>query len=343
MRKIAYIELDTHAEIALNFMELMADSESFSVDYFFSEKISKQIGKKDRVTIIQPKNLPEKIKAGNYDLVIIGTAHRYFDVFNKIADENPAAIIVHNLNFSKISKRQLIFNLFKKDTVYRLKLLLKEGLLSAPEVYRKANMRLVLDENMASDGVFLPVFFTKFQSSTKNKIPKIVVPGEVSNHRRDYAMVLKEFVRFRNPFELVLLGKATGLELSKLSEIQKNLPDHLKIRWFTEKVPSNVFEETLSQADILWCPLKRDTEFFSQREIYGETKMSGNVGDAIKYGKMAVFPAHYHSHETFIIQQKYDVEEQFLSIMNVDSYDFEESFNQQKVLQKLECVLSGLV
>ena len=44
MKKIAYIELDTHAEIALNFMELMNDSKVFSVDYYFSEKILRFFG-----------------------------------------------------------------------------------------------------------------------------------------------------------------------------------------------------------------------------------------------------------------------------------------------------------
>ncbi len=343
MRKIAYIELDTHAEIALNFMELMTDSTSFSVDYFFSEKISKQIGKRERVTISNPKNLTEKIKVGNYDLVIIGTAHRYFNVLKKIVDENPTAVIVHNQNFSKISKRELYLSLFKNDRIFRLKLLLKEGLLAAPEVYGKAKDRLVLEEGMANKDVFLPLFFTKFQSSTKNMIPKIVVPGAVSNHRRDYDMVLKEFVQFKNPFELILLGKASGEELSKILKIQKSLPNHLKIRWFPEKVSSDIFDEILSQADILWCPVKRETKFFSQEEIYGETKMSGNAGDAIKYGKLAIFPSHYHSKEAFIFQQKDDIEGQILSLMTTNSFDFEGHFNKEKILKQLEGVLNGLI
>ena len=42
MKNIAYIELDTHAEIALNFMELMAGSSDFHLDFWFSEKIARQ-------------------------------------------------------------------------------------------------------------------------------------------------------------------------------------------------------------------------------------------------------------------------------------------------------------
>jgi hypothetical protein len=47
-------------------------------------------------------------------------------------------------------------------------------------------------------------------------------------------------------------------------------------------VPQNVFDDYMQKADILWCPIQQETEFFSQKEIYGVTKMSGNIGDAIK-------------------------------------------------------------
>jgi len=36
-KQIAYIEIDTHAEIAENFAELTKNSEKFSVDFYFSK------------------------------------------------------------------------------------------------------------------------------------------------------------------------------------------------------------------------------------------------------------------------------------------------------------------
>ncbi|MEI7489648.1 MAG: hypothetical protein WCJ72_19965, partial [Chryseobacterium sp.] len=43
MKKIAYIEIDTHAEIAQDFIEIMQDSREFKVDYYFSQRIINQI------------------------------------------------------------------------------------------------------------------------------------------------------------------------------------------------------------------------------------------------------------------------------------------------------------
>ena len=89
MKKIAYIELDTHAEIAGNFMDLMQDSNEFSVDYYFSEKISKQIDPQEsNIFLSDSSKIFRQLKEKNYDLVIIGTAHRYFDVFLKITEYN---------------------------------------------------------------------------------------------------------------------------------------------------------------------------------------------------------------------------------------------------------------
>ena len=49
-------------------------------------------------------------------------------------------------------------------------------------------------------------------------------------------------------------------------------------------------------------------------EIYGKTKISGNVGDTIKYGKMSIFPKNYPSKCKFIIKEQDDIENQIMEI-----------------------------
>ena len=74
MKKIAYIELDTHAEIAANFMELMNDSREFSVDYYFSQKILKTLGLNETENIKKTKSekLFQQLSTVDYQLVING-------------------------------------------------------------------------------------------------------------------------------------------------------------------------------------------------------------------------------------------------------------------------------
>ena len=346
MKKIAYIELDTHAEIALNFMELIQDSKAFSVDYYFSEKILRFFGfaqndkLPENIKKATPENLIQQLSTDNYQLIIIGTAHRYFNVFEKIAEKFITSIICHNLNFVKASNFDLLSSIFKEDFQYRLKLLLKEGLLRKSNVYKKAKNLLVLDANLANNNYKnLPIFYTKFSGKSENETYTIVIPGAVSQKRRDYERVLKSIKIFHFSFEIIFLGKASGKELEMLQDFEKSKPENISIKYFTEKVPQDIFDHYMQKADILWCPIQQETEFFSQKEIYGVTKMSGNIGDAIKFGKLAVFPENYPSNYSFIIPEKRNVEE-FLFIKK--EVDFSQ-FSKEKVLQELEKTIFALL
>ena len=379
MKKIAYIELDTHAEIALNFMELMNDSKVFSVDYYFSEKILRFFGYTqndklpENIKKATPENLIQQLSTDNYQLIIIGTVHRYFNVFEKIAEKFNTSIICHNLNFVKASNFDLLSSIFKEDFQYRLKLLLKEGLLRKSNVYKKAKNLLVLDENLTKENYTnLPLFYTKFFDKPDNETFTIVIPGAVSQKRRDYDKVIKELKKVElnddvNEFrrnemfvennlqekgssvgttqnlEIIFLGKAQGNELEILQNFEQNKPENISIKYFTEKVPQDVFDDYMQKANILWCPIQQETEFFSQKEIYGITKMSGNIGDAIKFGKLAIFPENYPSKYAFIIPEIDNIEAQLYTQQKHLEYDFQENFSKEKVLKQLEKTIFALL
>lgn len=351
MKKIAYIELDTHAEIARNFMDLMKDSSEFSVDYYFSEKIAKQINRTgESIFVTKSSEIFNLLKDKDYELVILGTVHRYFDTFLEITEHFNTSVIVHNLNFTKISRFQLLKNIFKKDFKYRLKLLLKEDLLSAPKVFETARNFLVLDEsflktNLHSKLKFLPVFFLTKYENNRTSIVTVVIPGAVSQARRNYRHLLERIKTFsrKTHFQFVFLGKVVGKELQWLKDFENDKIQNISFKYFTEKVPQPLFDEWMRKADILWCPLKKETDFFSQKESYGITKMSGNVGDAIKYGKLAIFPENYPNSQPFIIPENENIEEQIYTYQKWMDYDFREHFAKGTVLKSLEKMLAKLL
>lgn len=378
LKRIAYIEIDTHAEIALNFMELMNDSTVFSVDYYFSEKILRFFGfaqnnrLPENIKKATPENLIHQLSTDNYQLIIIGTVHRYFNVFEKIAEKFNTSVICHNLNFVKTSNFNLLSSIFKEDFKYRLKLLLKEGLLRKSNVYKKAKNLLVLDENLTKEKYSnLPLFYTKFFEKPDNETFTIVIPGAVSQKRRDYKSVIKKLKNLELNFEeselrrsetfventlsergssvgttqnleIIFLGKAQGKELEMLQDFDSSgslrMPN-VSIKYFTEKVPQDVFDEYMQKANILWCLIQQETEFFSQKEIYGITKMSGNIGDAIKFGKLAIFPENYPSKYPFIIPEKVSLEDALFVKKEIDFSDF----NKEKVLKQLEKTIFALL
>lgn len=353
MKNIAYIELDTHAEIAQHFMDIMKGSESFSVDYYFSGKIKKQlVGNDNTVYLSDSSVISDQLKNKKYDLVIIGTVHRYFNTFLKITREYNTSVIVHNLHFSQISKLDLIKNTFKEDIMYRLKLWWKEGLSDTTKVYKNAKNLLVLDEQMSSEKLhFLPLFYTRNQKKMNTHVLTIVIPGSVSQKRRDYHKVflkISEFeMNFKNKLtsdqllEFVFLGKTKGNELKKMIDLEDAL-NYINIKYFTERVSAEEFTQWMQKADVLWCPIQPETEFFSQKEVYGKTKMTGNLGDAISYGKPAIFSANYHSAYEFIVPEEENILQQFQNIRNF-TFDFEEKYSREKIQKKLEYVLHQLI
>ncbi|NML59288.1 hypothetical protein [Chryseobacterium cheonjiense] len=352
MKRIAYIEIDTHAEIAQSFMEIMKGSEAFSVDYYFSKKIKDQItDNAQSVYLSDSSMISDQLKSRKYDLVIIGTVHRYFNTFSAIAEKYNTAVIVHNINFISASNFSLLKNIFKKDSIYRLKLLWKEGLLYSSKIYGKAKGLLVLDGALSSERFrFLPLFYTKQSVKTDTDILTIVIPGGVSQKRRDYKKVFSEIKKIeqlytdsdiqKKQIEFVFLGKADHAELNKLTDLERSL-QYVNITYFPERVSQADFEQWMQKADVLWCPIQQETEFFSQKEIYGRTKMTGNIGDAIKFGKLAVFPENYRSSLDFIIPEQSDLIRQFEELRGLH-FDFQKDYSKQTVRQNLENLLDSL-
>ncbi|MCD1118137.1 hypothetical protein [Chryseobacterium turcicum] len=342
MKKIAYIEIDTHAEIAADFMDLMNDSKEFSVDYYFSERIKHRIEtRSENVFLSDNSMILDQLKTQKYDLIIIGTVHRYFNTLLNITQKYKTAVIVHNLNFSKVSRFDLLKNIFKEDFIYRLKLWWKEGLFYSTKVYQKTNHLLVLDKTFSSQEYhFLPLFYTKSIEKPLNKLFTVVIPGGVSQKRRDYQHVLEMIEKSEGAknIQFVFLGKAIGEELESI----KNIAEQFNIIYFTERVSQEDFEMWMKKADVLWCPIQEKTTFFSQKEIYGKTKMTGNIGDAIKFDKIAVFPVNYTSNLDFIVSENENVVEQFYELHDLQ-YDFQKDYSKQVVLENLENLLQKLI
>ncbi|MCJ8153135.1 hypothetical protein MKJ01_05070 [Chryseobacterium sp. SSA4.19] len=345
MKKIAYIEIDTHAEIMQGFMEIMQDSDEFQVDYYVSEKVKGQISNSGQNTFVSDSSMIlEQLKKKKYDLVIIGTVHRYFNTFHAIVKKYNAAVIVHNINFMNASRLDLIKSIFKEDILYRIKLLWKEGLSEASEVFKKAKNLLILDEGLSSGRLrFLPVFHIgNFEHQPKQELV-IAIPGGVSQKRRDYNHIFDTIRNLRTDenLEFIFLGKAKGKELKQLEELSSSLPLNITMTYFPERVSPQDFEKRMQQADVLWCPIRQETEFFSQTEVYGRTKMTGNVGDAIKYGKPAIFPVNYPYASDFIIPERKDILEQFKMLKDT-SFDFQEKYAKEAVQKRTEKVLNQL-
>jgi hypothetical protein len=138
----------------------------------------------------------------------------------------------------------------------------------------------------------------KNKSSTKKKDQKIkvVIPGLVEDHRRDYENSLnlfeKLFEKFKSKLVLNILGKPVGnygLKIIKRCEGLKN--KGYNVEFSKEFVPEKTYDEVLANCDIIFSPLKvekiGDTGI---KEIYGKSEGSALPFEAIQYCKPLVVP-----------------------------------------------------
>jgi hypothetical protein len=326
-------------------MDIMQDSQEFFVDFYLSEKIRNQVNEGENIFLSDSSMILDQLKNKAYDLVIIGTLHRYFNTFQVITQKYNTAVIVHNLNFTHTSGLRLVKNIFKADIIYRLKLWWKEGLFNASKIYQETKNVLVLDEALSSERFkFLPIFYTQNFERSENQNFVVVIPGGVSQKRRDYNHIFNMIQNLKTDekYEFIFLGRAKDHELKKLEKLAIQLPSNVDVRYFSERVSQKDFDFWMHKANVLWCPIQPETEFFSQKEIYGNSKMTGNLGDAIKYGKLAVFPENYPCQLDFIIPEQQDILKQFQELKNTD-FDFQLKYNKNTVRENLEKVLNSLI
>ena len=344
--RIAFVEMDTHAEIVQQFMLLCQGIPSLELSVYVSPKIQKRLpdAYHANLNICKPQDLCQKLKNQSFDLLIIGTLHRHFDVFYQLCKEHSCAVIVHNRNFHEASLAKLLLNMWQKDIWYRLKLLIKEKLYLKNKIREKLKKSFVLDPSLASKKPYqaLCLFFTQFEKTQKSSQNlRIVVPGTVDQSRRDYQLIIAELQKCHpnQDLEICFLGKASFVWVKRFEVLKTEISPKINLLYFDEKVAPDVFAYHMQKADFLWCPIKEKTIFMGVVEHYGATKYSGNIGDAIAYGQWAVFPKTFNGDYPFVC--KSDDFSQILAMATV----FEKSpkiFPRAKLAEDLSKVLGGL-
>lgn len=346
VKQIAYIELDCHSEVVNNFMTLMNDSILFAVDYYLADTVMKELKleRKKNIFVSDKKNILSQLKI-SYDLVIIGTANRDFGLYKKIAKKYPVCTIVHNINFVKTHANKIIRSLLHQNIKLALHLI-KSDIYNKDDFYNKASM-LVLDNVLASENKnlhlhFIPLSFYEKQEQglIEDKI-NIVIPGTVSQKRRDYKHVLNKLKQFTSTISITLLGKASGKELEWIKQVEKDISSNVELIYFTKSVSQQKFDEIMRASHIIWSPVQQAIDFFGVTEYYGKSKISGNINDAIKFGKPILLPDFYESNLHFAFKESDNIEQQIIESAKKD-FSFEK-YNKENVLQQLEITLLSLL
>lgn len=306
-KKIAFIEMETHSALLEQWYLLVKEMTSVDFNFFVSQKVFDKLTAipKEYITIITSVTATD---FSSFDGIVVNTLHRHFSDYESVFREKPVLCLVHNLNFSLFFKAISRQNIFKEKErlTYFLKLYLKEKVASKRKIILKTKQfgvisNLVLntiheDGNHSAKARLVQMNYCKQFEFPKGEIIQIVMPGNVSNKRKDVDLLFKILPKLQPQSKLhfTFLGKPENeLVLQQLENLKAQCHSNISITHFHKFIPWEEYSKVIVQAHLLLCPIKKDTSFYWVDEIYGRTKVSGAEADCIYNGKIGIFPSSY--------------------------------------------------
>jgi len=141
---------------------------------------------------------------------------------------------------------------------------------------------------------------TLTSESNDDEILKIIMPGLIQEHRKDYDIVFTAFSslfeQHKNKIKLIIPGLPVGLYGKRIYEKFKSLCDKgYDVVIFDKYVPDDIFDKLLNQSNIIIAPIKIKTRADNEiEEEYGKTVGSGVIFNAIQYAKPIIVPYEFN-------------------------------------------------
>lgn len=303
MIKIAIIELETHAHLVEQWDSFFMESKIFDSHFFLSRKISNKVKLKNKTTIINNINY-ELVK--EYDLIIINTFHRHFSDYSEVLKKKKCLILVHNVNFSYNFNKINFGNLFQEsfnNILYFLKIYNTERIGKERKLIKYSSYLAILSQSIEQNFQLkknqvklINLNYLKFNKIIFKEKIKIVIPGNISKKRKDLKLIFIVLQKL-NPvseLEFTFLGKPENQNIiNLLNKAKSSVNKKVTINFFTDYVSQIDFENEIKECHFLFCPILQKTSFYLIDEFYGKSKVSGNEGDCITYGKVGIFPSIY--------------------------------------------------
>lgn len=306
-KKIAFIEMETHSALLEQWYLLVKEMTFVDFHFFVHEKVKTKLSAipENKITVVKTVS---EINVGAFNGLVINTLHRNFEQYSRIFLRKPTLCLVHNLNFSLFFKSINWHNfLFDKELfLYYLKLYVLEIVGKKRKTILQATKFGVLSQSLldevknnsdfAGKTELVAMNYCHSHSFPTSEVIDIVMPGNVSNKRKDVAMLLSVLPKLKPKSRLhfTFLGKPENDHvLQQLEHLKHVCHANVTITHFYRFIPWEEYSEVIAKAHLLLCPVKSQTSFYWVDEFYGKTKVSGSEADCIYNGKIGLFPTSY--------------------------------------------------
>ncbi len=330
-KSISIIELDYHSEVLKYLIQIISEIDNFYFNIFSTEEIihrtgalTKKVASNVRFYIKNDGQTKEAFIESNIELinesnlVYFNTLVSDSDIYLKHSITTRKCLRIHNSN--SYLNPNLSYNfvpdlllLYKDVSYYIRKVLFRSELSSRKKLVGLMDYFVFSsDKTLEYAKLCYPGFSEKFYPKslpiiycehnkkpfTDSKKTVITIIGTVDRRRRNYQQVINaiEIIKSKEhaPLEFHFLGspisKNGHLIIKKLKSLKS---EGINIVTYNKFIENSTFEDVIQMSDFILIPLKKDVKFTLFKETYSKTKISGNVNDAIRFGKPAIINSDY--------------------------------------------------
>ncbi|WP_421762846.1 hypothetical protein [Ekhidna sp.] len=321
--RVLLIELDYHPEVVQGICNQLADSHvelGLATRKNIYQQISFERPLQNLFILDKEKSIlsffnNHEILNKAWDLILFTTAQTHFSELNRLKFQAPLAVIVHNIHAyfdrSKIKLRWSPFFLWKDFSYLVRILLLKRELYFRKRFLDRVDhflfpSQFMLDYAKSNYSRFSRQFCDKPISwvTTKSIQKKekdyfgITVIGTIDRRRRDYDVIAKLIQSLQSKsvpsIKITLAGKPYGSYGKRVVKKLKSLEtNHIQVVTFDRFISDEKLQELVAYTDVLVAPIVEETRHHIWTEYYGETKISGNINNAMEYGIRSLIPSFY--------------------------------------------------
>ena len=322
--KLLVIELNYHFEVIYNFCTMLGQMESVETTILTTKQVlrgEKLSEKFSDLTWVVLEQMPKQIEAiepvlARADVVFFNTIEHEVALFDNYDFKGKKVIArVHNANtffLDKINYRLTLtpFQIWKDTSHFIRKTWLEQEEKKRKALLSKVDFFCFPDEAMKQFA--LQKGFIKPENTLKTlplvsfdpknfKVAEsenviVTIPGAVDPRRKDYEIVerLIRSIELNTPVEIHFLGRMKDKKAMGIAGTLKKIPaKNVRLVFYEGYIAQHTFDEVMEKTNFLLLPINISTRFHLHRETYGQTKISGSINDAIKYGKPAILPEAY--------------------------------------------------
>lgn len=240
----------------------------------------------------------KKIEKGSFDLIIFNTIDEDYDLVWKLIKEInlPLVVTLHNIN-TWLKPKFLINRDSLKNNRYRKKILKKTSAIIVCEELLK---NYITKNNLYKKEIIsIPYTLTEsFTAVVSSKKLNIAIPGAIDgNMRRNYDFcinTLNEAFLLGYNICVTFIGEVIGHEGQRIKKsIEQMQQKGYDVRHVFDKSSNAVFDEEMKKASIVFMPVNINTKYEKNKEIYGETKITGVLYDMMRFKKPGIVPINF--------------------------------------------------